>query len=233
MMYDPDLAVFYFRRDGAVAGVLELEGDPTLVSSPTSPVLDPLEHPWPYGDVVTGIYANAPHHLVLGAPFYPRSAGALRLPPGAGFTYPGRWAVDPTSANGEPVTIFAQLKVDLPAGFVGMVDWPLVPWDVLGQGTVRVHGWQYAVGSPELTARLQALREAPAPIEVVSSPGPIAIVYLVNPLRFSLDMHNEVQISSVRPRNLSVELHPLPQANQLLYYWTTSVEKPKSGWLGG
>ena len=50
--YDPDLAVYYHRGDGAVAGVEDLGQDPSLVTSPISRV---STWDWPFSSTVAAI----------------------------------------------------------------------------------------------------------------------------------------------------------------------------------
>jgi hypothetical protein len=74
----------------------------------------------------------------------------------------------------------SQLLLELPAGFAGTIDWPLVPWDVQGSGRVRVAGVEYAAGSAELTKALQGVgglawnATLPRSVEVIEATGPLA-----------------------------------------------------------
>ncbi len=229
-MYDPDLAVYYLERDGSVADVATLAADSSLIVSPFERVSS-----WyfPYTSDISDIYATTADNFIsttgLGN-VTPRDTGQLRLPVGAGITYPGRWAAQPVGYWGSTITVTAQLRLDLPAGFHGLVDWPLVPWDVQGSGRVRWNGVEYAAGSPELTAALQDVLPARAPasgIEILDSPGLIALVFLLNPMRFSLTQATEISVRSLDAWALALDLVAHAAASAVSYDWTASVTRPR------
>jgi hypothetical protein len=134
------------------------------------------------------------------------------------------------------VTFFAQLKVDVPAGFEGDLYWPLIPWDVQGVGTVTYGGVSYAAGSNTLTTLLQGKTTPPMPLHVAAA-GPVSVVYLVNPMRFSMDtdypgtyaptVNTQVEVETIAPAVLRVDLVPLAPANRLGFVWPFTLAKPR------
>jgi hypothetical protein len=130
------------------------------------------------------------------------------------------------------VSVTAQLRLDLPAGFSGLVDWPLVPWDVRGSGRVRIAGVEYQAGTSELTALLQAVtapRDAAQgrPVEIVEASGPLAIVYLLNPMRFSMTPTTEVAVRSLDAWALELAEVSQDATAQVEYWDVTAVERAR------
>ena len=227
--YDPDLAVYYHRGDGAVAGVEDLGQDPSLVTSPISRV---SAWDWPFSSTVAAIFASTSDNRIIGPSFFvsPRNVADNHLPPGARLTYPGRWAALPSTLYETTLSTTAQLKLDVPAGFAGVVDWPLVPWDVQGAGRLRVNGVEYQAGSSELTAALQDLRPARAPstgIEILEATSPVSIVYLLNPVRFSLATSTVVSLRSLDAWALDLSLVPLANGDRVGHDSLDSVARPR------
>jgi hypothetical protein len=231
-MYDPDLAVYYRDRDGQVASVSELMLDPSLITAPVAPVSG-----WsiPYSEAVADIYATMQDNGLIWDSFFVdvQEATPTRLPPQARLVYPGRWAKDPVTIYGTTPTVTSQLRLELPAGFGGTVDWPLVPWDVQGSGRVRIAGVEYAAGSPEVSAALQGVvslpyeSTLPRAVDVIEATGSLAIVYLVNPVRFSLRAETTVALRSVDAWALDVQLADESEESQVTSSDTAALQRPR------
>lgn len=231
-VYDPDLAVYYaLDSTGAVAGVVDLAANPTLI---TNPLLRVVEDSFPYSESVATIYSTTSDNHIIWAPFFvaARDVNGFVLPAGARLTYPGVWASLPANINGAPPPVSAQLRVDLPAGYSGTLDWPLVPWDVQGDGRVRIDGIEYDAGSAELTAVLQSVQDSRdsaqgRPVEIVQASGPLVVVYLVNPMRYGMTPTTEVRLRSMAAGALDVVLDPLPAENRVGYASVAGVTRPR------
>jgi hypothetical protein len=93
-MFDPDLAVYYFDRNQKLAGVTQLTEDPGLIAAPVNAVFAASDYNWPYSSAVAEIYGSTDDNYIADDVFIPESPARyqpLVLPPGARFTYPGRW----------------------------------------------------------------------------------------------------------------------------------------------
>jgi hypothetical protein len=160
-------------------------------------------------------------------------AGRLELPPQGRITYPGRWDPGPNSTYGGPPKASAQLRLELPAGFTGTVDWPLVLWDVQGSGRVQVGGVEYAAGSSELFAALHAVMwlpyfaTPPRSVQVIEATSSLAIIFLANPLRFSLAPRTSVAVRSLDAWALDVQLAPAPPDAWVDYDDTSALARPR------
>jgi hypothetical protein len=231
-MYDPDLAVYYQDTDGHVANVGELSDDPSPIVSPIAPV---SSWSWPYSQEVADIYATTANNVLVQPDAFvdAHDAERLRLTPQATITYPGRWTPSPTTIYGTTSSAMPQLRLQLPAGFNGTVDWPLVPWDVQGEGLVRVGDVTYDAGSSELTAALQSVvslplgASLPRSIEVVEATGSLAVIYLLNPLRFSLQAKTSVTVRSLDAWALDVQLAAVPEDDWVGYNDTSALVRPR------
>jgi hypothetical protein len=224
-IYDPDLSVYYLTHDGSVAGMQDFEPDTSVI---TSPAMRLSAWDLPYSDQIAGFYAADHEKSVWTDWVYPepRLYGPLVLPAGANIIYPGQWTPTPILYDGTLANASAQLRMNLPPGFSGAVNWPLALWDVQGSGTVRLDGTEYAAGSSELAARLQLvtpgvndLRDqtrAPRSIEVVSSDG-LSLVYLLSATEFSMQPNTDLSLTSLDAAQLLVETSTLPEDQQVAY----------------
>jgi hypothetical protein len=235
-LYDPDLGVYYLDREGRVAGVGELELDPTLVSSPQSPQAE-TSWTWPYSQTVADIYSasvgaqtNTRNSLIpFSFPFYagPRETEVLHLPAGASMTYPGQWSASVTGNDGTAPHGQGQLALDLPPGFAGTIDVPLLLWDVQGSGRVRIGGVEYLAGSAEVSTMLHALNGPINGVEIEAGAGSVRLVYLVNPIRLGLrSPGTELRLSSASVWALDAQLSDLSPDEQPDYTWWISLTRP-------
>lgn len=229
-LYDPDLSVYYEDDAGHVVGAAELFVNPALITAPRNP-LTPSYGSWTgYSGQVADVYSTVgDNHEWWEFTFVPpRATGDLTLPAGATVTYPGRWTDPPSVYDGLPSpSVYAELRMDVPANFAGTVDWPLVLWAVEGPGRVSVGTRVYDAGSAELTA---ALRQRTAPlggVEILQANGPLTLIWLLNPMRFNLGSSPELSLRSLNAWALSVDLVPLDENARLLFTSTDGVAKAR------
>jgi hypothetical protein len=138
-MLDPDLRVYYLDSRGSIASVPELESDPSLITSPVQ-MLDGANSS-AYSENVRNIYASSNDNSV-----YPLSAPAQDfvltwvLPPGASLTMPIlATKLDTTQGVFDNTKADAHIALlDIPAGWKGEVDIPLLVYDITGKGAVSV-----------------------------------------------------------------------------------------------
>lgn len=200
-IYDPDLAVYYFKQDGKVAGLEDLVADPSLLSSPVSPIFAGTDYDFPYGPAVTDIYATPADNYIGDNNFLARNPSEyqpLVLPAGASFTYPGRWSEVVTGVDGETVfelPYFLQGMYTIREGTTGPIALPWMLWEVRGTGRVRILGTTYLIGSPELSTAIQSSGRQIPNIEIVQSTGDVELIVFVNAMRYVLQGVNSVRIT--------------------------------------
>lgn len=197
--WDPDVAVVYRRRDGAIASVADLALDPTLITSPQDPLFaaGSAGYQSAYDPVLAQIYGSTGDNVL--ATWYPAPepyhGARISLPAGARLIYPGLWTADPTGYDGAtpyPVEFARQARLEIPAGIVGRITVPWVLWDVQGAGTVEVGNATYAAGSPGLAATLAATEAAVTEVEILANPGGVALVMMINPAWYEVLATNEI-----------------------------------------
>ena len=235
-MYDPDLAVYYYRRDGVIASVTDLGADTTLITAPTSPLFAPgataydIVYNNPY---LAGIYGTTDDNLL--AWWYPSRepfhGSRITLPAGGRLIYPGRWTDNPIGYDGTtPYTVeqFRQARLEIPAGPAGSITVPWVLWDVQGTGTVRILGQDYSAGSAELRTRLLRPGAPITDLGIIDNASGLALIMLINPLWYDLLEQNALVLTgkdvwAIQPATVS-----LPLANRPPPPVPTALRKPQA-----
>lgn len=234
-VYDPDVAVYYFRRDGEIASVEDLAADSTLISDPTTPLFQPggYAYAYVYDPLLARIYETTEDNRL--APWYPSDepfhGSRITLPAGSRLIYPGRWTASPTGYDGArpyPVEAFRQARLEIPAGTTGALEIPWVLWDVQGSGTVRVRGEVHAVGSAELSNGLASASASVTELEIVDNPGGMALVMMINPLWYDMQGTNEVIVTGKDVWMLDAGTVELPVANRVSPV-PDEVRRPRPG----
>ena len=210
-LYDADLAVYYKTRDGRVAGVEELEADPSLMTQPIDPIFEGSWYQFPYSNYVANIYSTADDNY-NGERVFLRahdSSGWSRLvlPPGATLTYPGKWTEPPLITDNTvsyEVPHYAQALLALEDGWTGRVTLPWVIWEVLGTGQVEIQGSTYEIGSVELRNRLRNTRSPITSVEVYTGSS-VQLVFFVNATRMNLEPDNRVGIRALHAWAITAE----------------------------
>jgi len=200
-MYDPDLAVYYFGRDGEIAGVEDLEADPELISSPVNPIFPTRVGTLMYSTTVADLYGSVSNNWIADDTLVYQGAslsGTVELPPQSSLTYPGIWTEPPTGYDGTtpyPVTYFRQARLDLPPGWSGAVNLPWMLWDVQGDGIVTMGGNTFMAGSQAVK---DFVRNAGAPINQVqvSTATGMSLIFFINATQYAMEQVNSIDISS-------------------------------------
>lgn len=220
-MYDPDLAVYYHRRDGAVASVEDLVGDPFLIRNPVDPIFHPGGNDWAYSETVAEIYASTDDNRIADHVFLSQEGfrgSRVTLPAGARLIYPGRWTPPPIGYDAEveyTIEAFRQARMELPSGYAGSLSTPWVLWDVQGIGRVDVMGRQFAAGSKELKEFLQTPGASVTSVTVLENPSGLALVFMVNALWYQVDDDNEIGLTGKDVWALRVHATSLAEEHRL------------------
>jgi hypothetical protein len=226
-MLDPDLAVYYKTIGGSTASVAELASNPELITAPMDPVQP--ESASAYWQEIADIYGSTSDNTVddydLEGP--DRLSGQVELPAGARITYPGKWSDGLIGAEASqiyPAPAYAQLKLDLPAGYSGVIQLPFVLWDSTGEGQVTISDQVFAIGSTELTDRLHSWSALPTGI-LLRADSPVSLIFLVNPLRFGMEPVTRMDLTALEAWVLTAELVPLDPAHRLSHS-TSKLRRP-------
>jgi concanavalin A-like lectin/glucanase superfamily protein/chitobiase/beta-hexosaminidase-like protein/putative Ig domain-containing protein len=127
-MWDPDLQVHYFNRDGLVAGVDELAASPDLILNPA--VRLPGAVGVAYEPFVAGIYSTRTDNGVVtwydSVPVVGDSSMVFEIPPGGTFEFPDVYDAPLSSVYGTRVLSYTNARLIVPSGFSGTVRMPLV-----------------------------------------------------------------------------------------------------------
>jgi hypothetical protein len=136
-MYDPTYGIYYFNRNGAVASVDDLAGDPQVITMPVSPTR-PSDYV-AYSQFIADWYSSREDNWV--EPWYSQQnpqplqdrfliprGGYLELIGEASYRLPAR-------QEGVVVDV-APMRIWFPPGYSGPVDLPLILLDIAGVGRV-------------------------------------------------------------------------------------------------
>lgn len=232
-MYDTDLAVYYLLEDGTVAGAEDLQLRPALITSPTNPIFTPGANDPAYGNYLAGIYAStADNYLDQYAAADPYPGSRVELPPGARLIYPGRWTPTPLGYDGllptpYPSEYYREARLEIPAGYVGVVHVPWVLWDVQGTGTVVLAGREFTAGTGDVSAFLARPGQPVSELAITRNPGGVALVMLVNPLWYQIETGNKVEMEGTDVWSLRVTTLRLPESNRPSPPVPPSMQKPR------
>jgi hypothetical protein len=194
-MLDPDLGVYYLRRNGEIANVVDLQSDPTLITSPYQPIHDRSSDAGVrYSDWVASLYASGWDNTLDGDRWHtslPRSLSAeivLPLRAELEVLLDRRYAM-PTIEDGFPLST-AIVRIRLPQGFVGRLPLPFVVADIRGEGTITLLGNDVDVAATSVAALVAAYykdspNEGIREISVLQTgPAGLTIDMLINPKPF-------------------------------------------------
>mgnify|MGYP001015480296 CR=1 FL=1 len=195
-MYDPTFQVYYYNRQNKVAGVEELADDPALITEPIQPILD-LNAP-AYSQVVE-IYGTKEDNetnskITNWYLTYPDENLQFAIPPGGKLYFPAVFSPDLKNLNGNLVPLFSNMKLALPPGWTGEIDIPLVIQTIEGNGKISIEGQSFDIRSSNLKEFLNDRTELKHHVKIESNNGDIEIIYLLNPILFTMKSINLIAI---------------------------------------
>jgi hypothetical protein len=140
-MLDPDLAVFYVTKSGAVASVMEIQADRSLVTSPVRRLHSAVS--WAYDGPVADIYESAEDNRVeawYSTPYAAAAPSEFVLPPGATLTLDADPWLEFQTIDDAVRGLTPRVELSLPPGFSGTVPLPLVLLNVEGDALIGLLG---------------------------------------------------------------------------------------------
>jgi len=231
-MFDPDIAIYYFQRDGQIANVPELAADPGLVESPQSPIFEPGENDWGYGSTVAAIYGTTSNNTIANIASTEEFHGSrITLPAGSRLIYPGVWTPAPVGYDGIVPSIisqFRQARVEIPAGVTGPIGVPWVLVDVLGTGNVRIDTSTFTGQTAQLRTFLTQPGKAVTEIEITANPDGMALIMLINPLWYDMLGSNTLVLTGKDVWAIQAATYSLPLANRPPPPVPDSLRKPRA-----
>lgn len=208
-MYDPDIKIYYRGYNGDIAGVEELTANPALITSPVAPL-----YPVPfygYEQFIADIYSTAENNRV--EPWYESGAspvsGTFTLPPGASLQFPGTWVDSIVDHQGAQVPAFATIRVSVPPTTKQVLRMPLVLLALRGQGSVRIAGQDYLIGSATLEELLQSNRAMVPDVEILDATTDLEFVMLLNPRDAGITEKTAVRLTGLKVPALDIGTEPL------------------------
>jgi Concanavalin A-like lectin/glucanases superfamily len=227
-LYDPDLEVIYYKKNGQVAGVEELAKNPALVKNP---VKKTSKHSGAYCENVKNIYATAKNNKLSYQGFknHYKKDFILRLPAHGTLAIGTKFYQKDLNTFGNHSTKkITHAKLTIPAHWTGVLDIPLAVHTILGgkDDYVTIKGTKLKVASADLAKYLnrrtvsgiKSLGTEPGAIKISDNKQPIEIIYLLNPRFTELKELNKLQLTGKGANYLSASLK-LKNSNPLLGYW--------------
>lgn len=209
-LYDPDLQVVYQNREGFVAGVEELASNPDLI---TNPVIRDAEDPFVYSRRIASIYSTDNNRVCTGCADNTVSRDLIFQIPAGGSLEWGEPEFDREllAIHIDAPEDLGQIKLTVPAGYVGAVDIPLALYDVQGNaGHVIIDGQQLDVATDEAFKHFNADTRAGSRVDSIGfdgSAGEVEIKYFFNKAFLDIKSENSLEITPVNDlvADLSVE----------------------------
>jgi hypothetical protein len=203
-MLDPDLGVYYLNSNNAIASVPELESNPSLILSPIQ-MVDGAS-PTAYSETVGAIYTSADDNFPGRVPYLPQDFTlAWTLPEGASLTLPLPVTRIQTTQGAVPGSQGdAHLaRLQIPRGWSGEVNIPLVIYDITGTGTVAATNENgettiFSIGSKALKDYINARTALSGAAYFyrlkLDATGPVNVSYFINTEIMNLTDMNRIQI---------------------------------------
>jgi hypothetical protein len=182
-LFDCDYGAYYYNDSGQIAGVQELEQNPSLISDPINPIL-PLgsgcyELRYLYESIYNNSIAEMYHaYIDIDSEF-------LAIPPNSRIDFPCELPEQVISVDGQAVPQIKCLKVTMQNGIDFEFPFPLILSKIEGKGVASADGIDYPLGKEfddaleNRSSRFSKLR--------VSADSNVVLFFLLNPIRFHLE----------------------------------------------
>lgn len=193
-MYDPDSKLYYFNKEGNIAGVEELVCNPTLITDPINPILDPDTDTLAYSQIVAELYSTKNDNQLVYYPEHPQPQLQFALPAKGKLYFPAVFSPNLISVYGNLVPSYSNMKLAVPSGWTGEIDIPLVIQSITGNGIVSIQGQSFDIQSNDLKNFLDDRTRFIHQVNIVSNIGDVEIIYLLNPKIFTLKFINTLVV---------------------------------------
>jgi len=202
-VYDPDLGVVYYNNQGNICSYEELCNDPDQIYHPykvvtISGICDSITAT---SEENALLYKSREDNIIFNTDFSQKSKAGLitfELPPKAKLRFPV------INKNGDEN--FAYVCLDIPAGWNGRLQIPLILSDVQGSADVYFSDIKITGGKKQISAIVSAGTQFENSLEVVNNHSGVKLFYFINPLIYHLDNKNTVLINGKNLAGLKLEI---------------------------
>jgi hypothetical protein len=211
-MLDPDLGAYYMTKGGAIAGVEELQAEPSLITDPEG---DPFaKDGLAYSTVIADYYATVHDNAVSPWFSYPHEdppQSAFALPAGSRLEVDTSLSLRVSTIEFDTELLTSRARLWIPSGFSGVVPLPLLLVNIKGDAQVRMLGSYYQTASVNMQELISAYyREHPAigigSVEVQHiGPEGLCIEMAVSPRLLQAVRSLEVQVTGLNLHGVEVE----------------------------
>ncbi len=154
------------------------------------------------------------------------------LPKGGKIEFPAIFDSDVKTYNHTPVPYFAQLKLTLPEGWGGFLNYPFIVHSIKGKGIVEINKKEFRIGSPEIAQEIQTYESFINTIKIIKSEKDVEIIYLINPLNTKLQFENILKFEGYHIDRLDITFPEIHDSltiedklyNQKFFYHTDRIK---------
>lgn len=202
-LYDPDLRVVYQNREGLVAGVEELASNPDLI---TNPVNRDAEDPFVYSRRIASIYSTDDNRICTGCTQDTVSRDLIFQIPAGGSLEWGEPEFDRelVAVHIDAPENLGQIKLNVPAGYIGAVDIPLALHDVQGEtGHVILDGQRLDIATDEAFRYFNSDTSTGSRLKSIGfdgSAGEVEVTYFFNKAFLEIRSDNSLEITPTTDR---------------------------------
>lgn len=191
-LMDVDYGVYYFNSEGEIASYEELCNNPTLITNPQKKILK--EEDYYYVKVYSGQLANLYSTTADNVEFDVRYNRSLEneelyfeLPSGASMTFPFN-----KKYTGN---FYAFAELDIPSGYTGKINIPLVIAGMTGTGVVKYNETNFKVNHFDPVTVINKQNEISFQLEIIDNPNGIRFFYYINPLLYKTEKDTKFKLS--------------------------------------
>jgi hypothetical protein len=233
-VYDPDLGVIYFNKNGAICSFEDLCTNPDLITSPykiisISSICDSLTATSPE---LAQLYASREDNTLFRTDFPQKDKCEIiqfELPPNAKLSFPL------FNENGNEK--FALACLEIPPKWNGNIHIPLILYDLKGTASVFFAHRQINGGKKQIQEIVSSCTNFEYLIEIKNNNEGIKLYYLINPLIYFLEENNNIMLIGKNIGNIMLSTiaysnkhnttwaNPCDEELERLYYLTQCCNK--------
>ena len=204
-MLDPAFRVYFLNEKSEIAGIKELEENPTLITKPKKMVKNDVYYFMRYSKYYENLVSSTQNNRLIYSETIPEeiSEFKLNLPPHSVFEFPGNF-YNVKSFENNPVPFYATCRIKIPPCWSGTLKNSLILCDIKGTGKIDVNGTEYVTDDFLLHKTISEHKSFIKDITISENTDTIELIYLINPILTDVKKENTVTINGKKTEDILI-----------------------------